>query len=374
MRGDDEQLQTGMFSYVALEDRIPLDHPLRGVRKLVDAVLAGMSRDFDGLYSEVGRPSIAPERLLRALLLQVFYSVRSERLLMEQLNYNLLFRWFVGLEIDDAVWNHAVFSKNRERLLNQELAQKFFAQVKGQAEGLMSDEHFTVDGTLIEAWAGQKSFRRKDKDEEGGSGSGSDFHGETRRNQTHVSSTDPEARLYKKSAGQEAKLCYLGHTLVENRNGLIAAAMTTQADGRAERDAALLLLHEFMRNRSGKITAGADRGWRAGLHHQGHALPDFSRSLAEGSCWQTLRPAASSSRARFSYARFRPQFPRNASLATPHERQKKQRHCPSTRHHPSHRQEPCQRHPHAAQRERSHRGRCHSVTAWSGPSLARLHS
>ena len=188
MRGDDQQLQTGMFSYVALEDRIPADHPLRGVRKLVDAVLAGMSKDFDGLYSQVGRPSIAPERLLRALLLQVFYSVRSERLLMEQLDYNLLFRWFVGLEIDEPVWNHAVFSKNRDRLLNQEVAQKFFAQVKAQAAGLMSDEHFTVDGTLIEAWAGQKSFRRKDDDRPG---SGGDFHGEPRRNQTHESSTDP---------------------------------------------------------------------------------------------------------------------------------------------------------------------------------------
>src|ERR1019366_5056369 len=179
MRGDDQQLQTGMFSYVALEERIPADHPLRGVKKLVDAVLAGMSKDFEGLYSQVGRHSIAPEKLLRALLLQVFYSVRSERLLMEQLHYNLLFRWFVGLEIDDAVWNHAVFSKNRERLLNQELAQKFFAQVKRQAAGLMSDEHFTVDGTLIEAWAGQKSFRRKDED---GGGGGGDFHGQPRSN------------------------------------------------------------------------------------------------------------------------------------------------------------------------------------------------
>src|SRR5215468_4728743 len=164
MRGNDDQLQSGMFSYVSLEERIPATHPLRTVRQLVDAVLAEMSKQFDGMYAKVGRPSIAPERLLRALLLQVFYSVRSERLLMEQLNYNLLFRWFVGLEIDEEVWNHAVFSKNRDRLLNQDLAQKFFAQVKEQAAGLMSDEHFTVDGTLIEAWAGQKSFRRKDKD------------------------------------------------------------------------------------------------------------------------------------------------------------------------------------------------------------------
>jgi transposase len=260
MRGDDQQLQSGMFSYVALEDRIPADHPLRGVRKLVDAVLAEMSNDFEGLYSKVGRPSIPPERLLRALLLQVFYSVRSERLLMEQLNYNLLFRWFVGLEIDDPVWNHAVFSKNRDRLLNQDLAQRFFAHVKAQATGLMSDEHFTVDGTLIEAWAGQKSFSRKDDDKDGDGGAG-DFRGEQRRNQTHASSTDPEARLYKKSAGQEAKLSYLGHTLVENRNGLIAAAMTTQADGRAERDAALLMLHKLSRKRGGRITTGADRAY-----------------------------------------------------------------------------------------------------------------
>ena len=260
MRGDDQQLQSGMFSYVALEDRIPGDHPLRGIRKLVDAVLAEMSKDFEGLYSKVGRPSIAPERLLRALLLQVFYSVRSERLLMEQLNYNLLFRWFVGLEIDDPVWNHAVFSKNRDRLLNQDLAQRFFAHVKAQASGLMSDEHFTVDGTLIEAWAGQKSFTRKHEDKDG-DGGGGDFRGEQRRNQTHASSTDPEARLYKKSAGQEAKLSYLGHTLVENPNGLIAAAMTTQADGKAERDAALLMLHELSRKRGGRITAGADRAY-----------------------------------------------------------------------------------------------------------------
>ena len=259
MRGDDQHLQTGMFRYVALEERIPADHPLRGVRKLVDTVLARMTKDFDGLYSEVGRPSIAPERLLRALLLQVFYSVRSERLLMEQLNYNLLFRWFVGLEIDEEVWNHAVFSKNRDRLLNQDLAQKFFAHVKQQAAGLMSDEHFTVDGTLIEAWAGQKSFRRKEED--GGPKDGGNFHGEPRRNQTHASRTDPEARLYKKSAGQEAKLSYLGHTLVENRNGLIAAAMTTQADGRAERDAALLMLHELSRGRRSRITTGADKAY-----------------------------------------------------------------------------------------------------------------
>jgi len=168
MRGDDEQLQAGMFSYIALEDRIPKKHPLRGIRELVDEVLKGLSPEFDRLYAKVGRPSIPPERLLRALLLQAFYSIRSERLLMEQLEYNLLFRWFVGLEIDDAVWNHAVFSKNRERLLNQEMAQLFFSRVKEQASGLMSDEHFTVDGTMLQAWASQKSFQRKPEDGPGG--------------------------------------------------------------------------------------------------------------------------------------------------------------------------------------------------------------
>lgn len=261
MRGNDDQLQDGMFSYVSLEERIPAAHPLRGVRKLADSVLAEMSKDFDGMYAKVGRPSIPPERLFRALLLQVFYSVRSERLLMEQLDYNLLFRWFVGLEIDEPVWNHAVFSKNRDRLLNQEVAQHFFAKVKARAEGLMSDEHFTVDGTLIEAWASHKSFQRKDDNNKPGSGAGGNFHGEKRTNETHESKTDPEARLYKKSYGQEAKLSYLGHVLVENRNGLIAAAMTTQADGMAERDAALLLLDGVRKRRGRRITVGADKAY-----------------------------------------------------------------------------------------------------------------
>ncbi|HVO80680.1 MAG TPA: IS5 family transposase [Terriglobales bacterium] len=261
MRGNDDQLQSGMFSYVSLEERIPATHPLRGVRKLADAVLVEMSKDFDGLYAQVGRPSIPPERLFRALLLQIFYSVRSERLLMEQLDYNLLFRWFVGLEIDEPVWNHAVFSKNRDRLLNQEVAQQFFARVKAKAQGLMSDEHFTVDGTLIEAWASHKSFQRKEGEGKPGPGAGSNFHGEKRSNETHESKTDPEARLYKKSAGQEAKLSYLGHVLVENRHGLIAAAMTTQADGTAERDAALLLVDDLRQGRSGRITVGADKGY-----------------------------------------------------------------------------------------------------------------
>jgi transposase len=261
MRGNDDQLQAGMFSYVSLEERIPSGHPLRGIRKLVDTVLAEMSKEFDGLYAKVGRPSIPPERLFRALLLQVFYSVRSERLLMEQLDYNLLFRWFVGLEIDEPVWNHAVFSKNRDRLLNQDVAQQFFAQVKAKAAGLMSDEHFTVDGTLIEAWASHQSFQRKDDDGKPDAGAGGNFHGEKRGNDTHASKTDPEARLYKKSAGQEAKLSYLGHVLVENRHGLIAAAMTTQADGTAERDAALLLFNDLQNGSRRRITVGADKAY-----------------------------------------------------------------------------------------------------------------
>ena len=260
MRGDDQQLQSGMFSYVSLEERVPQDHPLRAVRILVDRVLKGMSKEFDRLYSEVGRPSVPPERLLRALLLQVFYSIRSERLLVEQLNYNLLFRWFVGLEIDDPVWNATVYTKNRDRLLNQAVAQSFFVQVKEQAAGLMSDEHFTVDGTLIEAWASHKSFQRKDQGD-AGPDAGQNFHGQKRRKDTHSSKTDPESRLYKKATGQPAQLCYLGHTVVENRNGLVVAAMATQADGTAERDAGLLLVADLTKRRTRRITLGADKAY-----------------------------------------------------------------------------------------------------------------
>src|SRR5579872_6964405 len=259
MRGDDEQLQAGMFSYIALEERIPKNHPLRGIRTLVDEVLKGLSPEFDALYSKVGRPSIPPERLLRALLLQAFYSVRSERLLMEQLDYNLLFRWFVGLEIDDRVWDHAVFSKNRERLLNQEMAQKFFTRVKEQAMGLMSDEHFTVDGTLLEAWASQKSFQRKDGDSDG---DGRNFRGQDRKNDTHASTTDPEARLYRKSNHTEARLAYLGHLLMENRHGLIVDAQATVADGFAEREAATTMLSTHWRFAPPRHrTVGADKGY-----------------------------------------------------------------------------------------------------------------
>jgi len=246
-----------MFSYVTLEQRVPQDHPLREIRRLTDVVLASLSGAFDEMYSASGRPSIAPEYVLRALLLQAFYSVRSERQLVEQLDYNLLFRWFVGLGMDDAVWNHAVFSKNRDRLLTSEVAQQFFAEVNKQAKRFMSDEHFTVDGTLIQAWASQKSFRKKD----GSDGDGTNFHGQQRTNETHESTTDPDARLYKKSYGKESHLAYLGHALVENRNGLIAAAMATQADGYAEREAALLLLDAKQKDSSRRITVGADKAY-----------------------------------------------------------------------------------------------------------------
>src|SRR6202789_906970 len=257
MRGT-EQVQDGMFSYVSLEQRVPQGHPLRAIRTLTDEVLRSLSGDFDQLYCGTGRPAVAPEYLLRALLLQVFYSIRSEVLLVEQIDYNLLFRWFVGLGIDEAVWNHAVFSKNRDRLLTSAVAQRFFAEVNQRAQKFMSDEHFTVDGTLIQAWASQKSFRSKDGSDDG---DGTNFHGQKRSNKTHESTTDADARLYKKSYGKESKLSYLGHALVENRNGLIAAAMVTRADGYAERDAPLLMLAEKQEGRSRRITVGADKAY-----------------------------------------------------------------------------------------------------------------
>ena len=245
-----------------MEERVPQDHPLRAVRKTVDEILRAMAQEFDSLYAKTGRPSVPPERLLRAVLLQIFYSIRSERLLMEQLDYNLLFRWFVGLEMDEPVWNHAVFSKNRERLLNQEVAREFFVRVLAQAKPHLSDEHFSVDGTLIEAWASQKSFQKKD----GGDDQPGHFRGERRRNETHESKTDPEARLYRKGHGQEARLGYLGHVLMENRSGLIVDAMVTQADGTAERDAALLMLYRQWRKRRQQhrhrpLSVGADKAY-----------------------------------------------------------------------------------------------------------------
>ena len=265
MRGEDPK-QEAIFSYVSPEQRVPPDHPLRPVREMVDTILKEMSPRFARLYSERGRPSIAPERLLRALLLQIFYSVRSERLLMEQLDYNLLFRWFVGMEMDEAVWNHAVFSKNRERLLNEQIAQAFFQRVLRQATPYLSDEHFTVDGTLIEAWASQKSFRPKDGEPPAGTPREADFHGQRRSNETHQSTTDPDARLYKKSKGSEAKLSYLGHGLMENRNGLLVRTMVTQADGTAERDAALLMAWKTVSKMPStrRITLGGDKNYDTG--------------------------------------------------------------------------------------------------------------
>jgi len=259
MRGDDNQ-QDGMFSYVSPEKRVPADHPLRPVRKMVDEILKEMSPKFAELYSKVGRPSIAPERLLRSLLLQIFYSVRSERMLIEQLEYNLLFRWFVGMEMDEMVWNHAVYSKNRERLLNEEIAEGFFRKVLERAKPFMSDEHFTVDGTLIEAWASHKSFRRKDgQGKPPGAGGEVDFHGEKRNNQTHESTTDPDARLFRKSQGSEAKLSYLGHVLMENRNGLLVQTFLTEANGRAERDAAMLMAEAIPAGK--RVTMGGDKNY-----------------------------------------------------------------------------------------------------------------
>jgi transposase len=259
MRGADEK-QEAMFSYVSPEKRVPSEHPLRPIREMVDAVLKEMSPRFARLYAKVGRPSIAPERLLRALLLQIFYSIRSERLLMEPLDYNLLFRWFVGMEMDERVWDHAVFSKNRERLLNEEMAEAFFQRVLGIAQPYLSDEHFTVDGTRIEAWASPKSFRPKDEEPKPGGGNREvNFHGESRSNSTHQSTTDPEARLYKKSKGNEAKLSYLGHGLMENRNGLLVRTCVTRADGTAERDAALAMV----KKRAGRqrLTLGGDKNY-----------------------------------------------------------------------------------------------------------------
>ena len=257
MRGKDDQ-QGSVFSYVSPEERIPADHPLRDVRTAVDEVLRSMSKRFDSVYADSGRHSIAPERLLRALLLQCFYSIRSERMLVEQINYSWLFRWFVGLDMDEPVWNHAVFSKNRERLLNQEVARSFFERVLKQAQPYLSDEHFTVDGTLIEAWASQKSFQNKDG---GDADDGGNFHGQKRTNDTHASKTDPDARLYRKGQGQEAKLSYLGHVLMENRHGLIVDAMVTHADGTAERDAAMLMVYKRWRKRQTTASLGADKAY-----------------------------------------------------------------------------------------------------------------
>jgi transposase len=262
MRGDDPQ-QAAMFSELSPEERMPRDHPWRAIRLLIDAVLKELSPQFERLYLSTGRPSIAPEKLLRALLLQVLYTIRSERLLMEQLDYHLLFRWFVGLNMDDPVRDPSTLSKNRERLLEGAVAHAFFAQVLAHARerDLLSDEHFTVDGTLIEAWAGQKSFKRKTPetpapppDDPGNPIL--DFRGERHTNATHASTTDPEGRLYKKATGQEAKLAYLGHVLMEKRHGLVVDSRVTQATGTAEREAALAMAEAIPGQP--RVTLGAD--------------------------------------------------------------------------------------------------------------------
>src|SRR5215813_13685722 len=264
MRGTDSQ-QSGMFSYISAERRVPADHPLQAIRTMVEVALRNMSKEFATMYAKAGRPSIAPEKLLRALLLQVLYTVRSERMLMEQLDYNLLFRWFVGLNIDDAVWDATVFTKNRKRLLQGEVAQSFFAEVLAQARshGLLSTEHFTVDGTLIEAWAGHKSFKAKQgggKDQQPPDDPGNptvNFHGELRSNATHASTTDPEARLFRKGDSHEAKLYYQGHVLMENRHGLAVDGSLTPATGFAEREQALAMATQLPTG----ATLGADKSY-----------------------------------------------------------------------------------------------------------------
>ena len=263
MRGKDHR-EENLFSYLLLEDRVPANHPLRAIREIVDTALAELSRAFGKLYSRDGRPSIPPERLLRALLLQAFFTVRSERQLMEQLDYNLLFRWFVGLAIDDEVWDATVFCKNRDRLLAGDIARKFMTTVLNlpQVRGLLSSEHFSVDGTLIEAWASMKSFVPKDGSGPPASGGGRnaerDFHGEKRKNDTHASTTDPDARLFRKGAGKEAKLCHMGHLMMENRHGLIVDARLTEANGTAERTTALDMIED---NAGPGSTVGGDKNY-----------------------------------------------------------------------------------------------------------------
>jgi transposase len=264
MRGHDQQ-QTHVFSYISPEQRVRQDHPLRPIRSMVDEILKQLSPQFSKMYAKVGRPSIPPEQLLRAQLLQLLYSVRSERLLMEEMDYNILFRWFVGLNLDDPVWDATVFTKNRDRLLEAEVAKEFLARVVAQArdQGWTSDEHFTVDGTLLEAWASAKSFQPKDqKDSTPPDDPGNptvDFRGEKRSNQTHQSKSDPDALLARKSKGQESKLSYSGNLLVENRNGLIVSSLVWEATGTAERDAAMVMLQDVPG--SERVTVGGDKGF-----------------------------------------------------------------------------------------------------------------
>jgi transposase len=283
MRGADEQ-PGSMFSYVSLEARVPKDHPLRAIRRITDRALERLSPRFGTLYIKFGRPSIPPEKLLRALLLQALYTIRSERQLIEQIDYNLLFRWFVGLGMDDAVWAPTTFTKNRDRLLAGEIAAAFFDAVLIHADSarLLSDEHFTVDGTLLEAWASHKSFRPRGDDDpptEGGGNPTVNFHGQRRRNATHRSTTDPDARLYKKAQGREAHLGYLGHVVMEHRSGLIVKATVTPADGHGERDAALGMIEDLPGEH--RLTVAADKGYDtrdfvAELRHM-HVTPHIAQ-------------------------------------------------------------------------------------------------
>ena len=266
MRGGDER-SGSLFSYVDLEARVGKDHPLRTIRGIVNEALVALSAEFSALYSPMGRPSIPPEKLLRAMLLQAFYSIRSERQLVERLEFDLLFRWFVGIGVDDAAWDHSTFSKNRERLLEGDIAAKLLSAVLAQpcVKRLLSTDHFSVDGTLIEAWASMKSFKPRDGSDEppppsGGRNREMDFHGQKRSNETHASRTDPQARLYRKGPGKEAKLCFMGHALMENCNGLIVDACLTEANGHAERIAALHMI-EPRADRPMPITLGADKAY-----------------------------------------------------------------------------------------------------------------
>ena len=264
MRGDDPRHES-MFSYVTPEKRVRPDHPLRPIRRMTDAALAQLSARFDDLYATTGRPSIPPEQLLRALLLQMLYSIRSERLLVEELDYSVLYRWFVGLSMDDPVWDATTFTKNRDRLLEGDIADAFFAEVLAaiKQDGLLSDEHFTVDGTLLEAWASHKSFQPKGaarRPPDDPKNPTVNFHGQTRRNDTHQSTTDPDARLYKKAVGREAKLGYLGHLLTENRHGFIVDTAVTEASGTAERDAAIAMLGELPLT-TRRLTVAGDKAY-----------------------------------------------------------------------------------------------------------------
>lgn len=264
MRGTDTHQQM-LFSYISPEARVPQDHPLRPIRKMADKALKELSPVFRELYATVGRPSIPPEKLLRSLLLQVFYSIRSERMLVEQLDYNLLFRWFIGLSMDEPVWDHSSYSKNRDRILHTDIAVMFLRAICKQAEkaGLLSDDHFTVDGTLIESWASLKSFRPKDQEPpqslKGGRNPEVNFHGEKRINDTHASTTDPEARLFRKGKGKEARLSFMGHVLMENKNGLVVDRRLTPATGTAEREAAISMAAEIPGDH--RVTLGADKGY-----------------------------------------------------------------------------------------------------------------